>query len=113
MAQLASSDPQTQAVLEDFALAVYAPLRIDDYIGIAIPAAGLALLYAPAGGSGPAPFNGGPGGAALPQLQVTILGGAAGDTIAFSNQSLAGCTIQVLNGGVGVQRTANILAKGF
>ena len=113
MAQLDSSDAQTQAILEDFSFAVYAPERIDDYIGIAVPAAGLALTYQPNGAAAPAPFNGGPGGAPLPQLQVTILGEQPGDTLAFSNQTLTGCTIRVLNGGAGVQRSANILAKGF
>jgi hypothetical protein len=113
MAQLASNDSQTQAILQDLAFAVYAPQRIDDYIGVAIPATGLALVYTPNGVSTPAPFNAGPGGAALPQLQVTILGGAPGDSLVFTNQTLSGCTIQVLNGGIGVQRAANILAKGF
>jgi hypothetical protein len=113
MAQLGSNDAQTQAILEDFSFAVYAPERIDDYIGVAVPAAGLALTYQPNGTATPAPFNGGPGGAALPQLQVTILGEQPGDTLAFSNQTLAGCTVQILNGGAGVQRSANILAKGF
>lgn len=113
MAQLTSGDAQTQAILEDFTFAVYAPQRIDDYIGVALPAAGLTLVYQPNGTATAAPFNGGPGGAALPQLQLTILGEQQGDTLAFGSQTLAGCTIQVLNGGVGVQRTANILAKGY
>jgi hypothetical protein len=113
IAQLGSSDPQTQAILEDLVLAVYAPERIDDYIGLAVPAAGLALLYMPNGSATPAPFNGGPGGATLPQLQVTILGEQPGDTLALSNQTLSGCAIRVLNGGAGVQRAINLLAKGF
>ncbi len=113
MAQLASSDRQTQAILEDFAFAVYAPQRIDDYVGVSVPASGLALLYTPNGTSTPAPFNGGPGGTALPQLQVTILNAAPNDSLVLTNQSLSGSTITVMNGGVGVARIVNILAKGF
>jgi hypothetical protein len=113
MAQLASSDPQTQAILEDLAFAVYAPQRIDDYVGVSVPAAGLALLYTPNGTAAPTPFNGGPGGAALPQLQVTILNAQPNDSLVLTNQSLAGSTITVFNGGAGVARIVNILAKGF
>src|SRR5262249_47613586 len=113
MAQLTSSDPQTQAILEDFAFAVYAPQRIDDYVGVSIPASGLALLYTPNGTSTPTPFNGGPGGGGVPQLQVTILNAQANDSLVLTNQSLAGCTITVFNGGSGVARIINALAKGF
>jgi hypothetical protein len=113
MAQLASSDPQTQAILEDLSFAVYAPQRIDDYIGVAVPASGLALVYTPNGTPTPTPFNGGPGGAALPQLQVTILDAQPSDSLVLTNQTLAGCTITVFNGGTGAPRIVNILAKGF
>lgn len=113
MVQLASNDPQTQAILEDFAFAVYAPQRIDDYVGLSVPASGLTLLYTPNGISAPTPFNGGPGSAALPQLQVTILNAQPNDSLVLTNQSLAGCTITVFNGGVGVARIINALAKGF
>src|SRR5260370_41334008 len=68
MAQLTSGDAQTQAILEDFTFAVYAPQRIDDYIGVALPAAGLTLVYQPNGTATAAPFNGGPGRAPLPPL---------------------------------------------
>lgn len=111
---LSSRDPQTQAFLQSFAFSVNIEDRIDDYIGIDIPAGGLALVYTwPPGTGAAAPFNSGPNGAPLPNVQVTLLNGAAGDEVVFSNQSLAGVTVQVLNAGAGVARTANILAKGY
>jgi hypothetical protein len=111
--QLLSLDGATVPVLETMKFTVDAPDRIDDTIGKAIAAGGTAIAYTPNGSGTAAPFNGGPGGAALPQLQVTVLGAAAGDTINITAQTLAGFTLQITNGGVGVARNCNILAKGF
>ena len=113
--QLSSTDSQTQAILESLVFSISIPDRIDDYVGVTVPAAGLNLVYFVNGATSatPAPFNSGPGGQALPQIQVTVIGEQAGDIVSLTNQTLAGATVQILNGGAGVQRVANILVKGF
>jgi hypothetical protein len=111
--QLRTADPQTEALLESFVFAVDVPDRDDHYVNLAVPAAGLTLAFRPDGAASPAPFLGGPGSAALPALQVTILGAAPGDDAVVTNLSLAGCTIEVVNGGAGVARSINLLAQGF
>jgi len=111
--QISSSDPQTEAILESMKFTVDAPDRIDDYIGFSCAAGGSTLTFTPNGSGSAAPFNGGPGGASLPQLQVTILGEVAGDIVVLSGESLSQVTIQIKNGGTGVARTLNVLAKGY
>ncbi|HYM01362.1 MAG TPA: hypothetical protein VET85_00370, partial [Stellaceae bacterium] len=113
--QLSSADVQTQEILESLVFSVSIPDRIDDYVGVTIPAGGLSLVYFVNGTSSavPAPFNSGPGGQALPQIQVTIAGEQPGDVVSLTNQTLSGAPVQILNGGQGVQRIANLLVKGF
>jgi hypothetical protein len=110
---ITSYDTQTEAILESMSFTVDAPDRTDDYVGISIAAGGTAISYTPNGSVTAAPFNGGPGGAALPNVVVQILGMVAGDVISITAQSLSGCTVQILNGGVGVARTCNIIVKGY
>ncbi|HEY3919461.1 MAG TPA: phage tail protein [Stellaceae bacterium] len=114
---LASSDDQTQAILSESAWTIDMPDRVDVYQEVAIPVAGLALSFQPTGAAAPAPFNGGPGGSptgpGLPAVSVTWLN-QAGDTLAISGLTRAGCTIAILNGGAGVARTAQtIVAQGY
>jgi hypothetical protein len=49
----------------------------------------------------------------MPHVQVTILNAQAGDLVILSSVTLAHCTVQVVNGGVGVARSCNILAQGY
>lgn len=111
--QIQTSDVQTQAILESFVFSVDVPDRDDHYIGLAVPSGGLALSFKPDGSASPAPFNGGPGSATIPSLQGTIVSASQGDTLVVSAETLSGCTLQVINGGVGVARSVNLLAQGF
>ena len=111
---LSSSDPQVIPILSGLSFLVDVPDRDDWFTGLAVPAAGLPVLYASGLQGNPAtPFNGGPGGAAVPNIQITIVNAQAGDDAILSNQSKSGFTVQVLNGGVGVARTVNIVAQGY
>lgn len=89
-----------------FVFTVAVPDRTDDYTNQAIAAGGTAITYA-------SPFNAGPNGATIPNVQVTVINSVSGDTVALTGQSLSGCTIQVLNGGVGVARNVHAVMKGY
>lgn len=103
---LVSADPSVAGVLTDFTFAVDVPDRVDTGTNIAVPAAGLAIAFT-------APFNGGPGGATVPNLLITIHGAQAGDQVVTSGRTLAGFTVQVTNSGVGVARTIDWQAQGY
>ena len=109
---IASMDSNTQAIVSAFKWSVDVPDRVDVYQNVAIPAGALNLVYQPLGSAVAIPFNGGPGGApgtpGLPAIQVGWAN-QAGDTLVITGQTLAGCTIQILNGGVGVARTASTI----
>jgi len=111
--QLATSDPTVIALLTDFSFGVDVPDRDDHYTGLAVPSWGLALSFTPDGGTAPVPFNGGPGSARVPAVQITILNAQAGDQAVLSSLTLAGCAIAIVNGGLGVARTVNVLAQGY
>ncbi len=110
--QLITYDPTVQGHLSQFVFSVDVPDRIDHYTNVALAALGTAITFRPDGGSA-APFNGGPSGATVPNIQVTILGATAGDDVVLTGVSLSGCTVQVVNGGSGVIRNANVIAQGF
>jgi hypothetical protein len=60
-----------------------------------------------------AAFNGGPNSGNLPGVTVTWQN-TSGDTLLISGESLSGVTVQILNGGVGVQRVGvNIVVEGY
>jgi len=111
--QLQTSDAQTQAILTAFTFAVDVPDRSDHTNRLAVDAGGNAITFTPDGSMTAAAFNGGPGSDTVPHVQGTIVGAVAGDQLVISNLTAAGCTVQVLNGGVGVARTVNILAQGY
>ena len=111
--QLVTSDPQTIPVLEGFTFAIDVPDRDDHYVGLSVAAGGTTLTFMPDGLATAAPFNGGPNGASTPNIQVTIVNAQAGDLLSLTGVSLSQCTVQVLNGGVGVARTVNVLAQGY
>jgi hypothetical protein len=111
--QLITYDSTVQAHLSEFFFSVDVPDRVDHYTNIALLAGGSTVTFQPDYASSPAPFNGGPGGAIVPNIQVTILGATAGDDVVVSGVSLSGCTVQVVNGGVGVVRNVSVVAQGY
>lgn len=110
--QVITYDPTVQAHLSQFVFSVDVPDRVDHYTNQALLAGGTSITFRPDGGS-TAPFNGGPGGALVPNVQVTILNATAGDDVVLSSVTLSACTVQITNGGVGVARTVNVIAQGF
>jgi hypothetical protein len=110
---LQSVDPNTVPYGIEFSYAVQLPARIDHYQGLAVPDTGFAITFARDGVVGAAPFNGGPGGAALPYWNVSWQA-QAGDTYQVTGLALGGMTVKFLNGGVGVARSGvNINVEGF
>ncbi|HLN23833.1 MAG TPA: phage tail protein [Patescibacteria group bacterium] len=111
---LSSADPQVIPILTGLSFLVDVPDRDDWFTGLAVPAAGVPVLYASGlQGNPAAPFNGGPGSSTVPNIQITIVNAQQGDDAILSNQSTSGFTVQVLNGGIGVARTVNIVAQGY
>ena len=92
-------------MLTGFTVAVDAPDRIDSFPAQAVAATGSTIPFA-------APFNGGPGGSAAPNVQATILGAAPGDDLILT-VTAAAITAQVMNGGAGVARTVSFIAQGY
>jgi hypothetical protein len=112
--QLQTLDPTVEAILQGFVFEVDVPDRDDHYVGLSIPSGGLNLVFTPDGAASSALFNGGPAGSpAAPHIQVTVLAAIAGDLVSITSVTLSGCSVQVLNGGVGVVRSVNILAQGY
>jgi hypothetical protein len=111
---LTSIDAKTIALALAFNYIVQVPNRVDHYQGVSMPATGLVLSFQPDGAAGPGAFNGGPAGALLPYVSVPGIGMQSGDTVVISNESLAGMTITITNGGVAVARAGvNIDVSGF
>lgn len=112
--QLQTFDPTVEAILTGFVFAVDVPDRDDHYVNKPIAAGGTTITFVPDGTITAAPFNGGPQGSpSVPNIQVTILNAQAGDIAVISGVSLSACTIQILNGGVGVARNVNLLVQGY
>jgi Putative phage tail protein len=98
---LMTDDPTTIAYLLTGTFAVDVPNRTDHPLvnGI-VTSAGLAIVYAPdSNPSVPAAFNGGPGGAALPAVEVTWSGSdaASGDYALVTLASASGSTVTIYN----------------
>ncbi len=111
--QIITNNPQVQAVLQQFIFTVDVPDRVDHFNNVSIASgSGTAITFRPDGGSNAA-FNGGNGGASLPNVQVTINNAQAGDLVVVSSLTLSGCNVQILNGGSGVARNVNILVQGY
>jgi len=111
--QLITYDPTVQAHLSQLVFKVDVPDRVDHYTNLAIGTGGLSITFKLDGTVTAAPFNGGPGGALVPNIQVTILNASPGDDVVVSSVTLSGCTVQVVNGGSPVARNANVIAQGF
>jgi hypothetical protein len=102
------------AAITEFDIVGDVPDRIDHYTGLAVAAAGTAVVYKPNGSADAKPFKGGPGGApgSLPHPQVTLKN-TAGDELKITGETVNGLTIQILNGGVGVDRVVNLEVQGW
>ncbi|WP_207000754.1 phage tail protein [Trinickia mobilis] len=103
---ISTSNPQVTPLVTALTFAVDVPDRVDTFTNVALPAAGTTITYA-------TPFNGGPSGASTPNTQVTILNAQQGDTVVVTPGGLTSVTVQVLNGGVGVARNANVFSQGY
>ena len=102
---LATTNLAVVPVLTGFTIAIDAPNRTDSYPAQALLAGGSVITFA-------TPFNGGPGGSAVPNVQATIVGATAGDDLIMT-WSASAITAQVKNGGVGVARTVSFIAQGY
>ena len=110
---LQTQTPLAVCAVSAFSFTVNAPARQDHVNNYALPSSGAAFLFTPDGSTTPASFSGGPNGADLPYVSVTILNQAAGDVLVLSGLTLAGVTIRITNGGSGVARTINADFEGF
>ena len=62
----------------------------------------------------PAPFNGGPNNATVPNVQVTIHDAQSGDTLTITGRTKSGCTLNITNAATPVQRNnVDITVQGF
>ena len=102
---LASSEASVSAVLTGFTVAVDAPDRTDSFPAQSVASGGSTITFT-------APFNGGPGGSATPNVQATILNASPGDDLIVTVTASA-ITAQVKNGGAGVARTVSFIAQGY
>jgi hypothetical protein len=103
---LASSDPQVRCVVSHLTVTVYALDQTQAAQNVPVIAAGTTLSFNQ-------PFNTGPGGSAVPNVQVTILGASSGDTAIITGRTAISFSVHVLNAGTGVARSIDWLATGF
>ena len=96
---LTTTDATINCVLSDYAISTNVPDRIENGVNISVPPAGTTITY-------PAPFN------TVAGVQVTIIGGSAGDT-AIITKGTNDFTVQIVNGGSGVERTIDWAAQGY
>jgi hypothetical protein len=99
-ALLFSTDPSVLALISSFVFTVDVPDRNDRGTAVAIAAGGTSITYL-------TPFQ------VTPNLQITIVNASQGDDVLLSAQTASGATIQIVNGGVGVERTINWLAQAY
>lgn len=123
---LSTIDPATVAALLSAVITVDVPDRVDSramisgtptsLTNITVPDAGLNIVFLPDGAAAAAPFNGGPAGSlgSLPQIIATWSDEQPGDVLSITGETLAGCTVQIINTGVGVTRNkVNIFPRGY
>jgi len=120
---LETVDPNTICYCLEFSFSVDVPDRVDSFgiisavrtslTGVTLAAGGTAITYVADTETTATPFNGGPGGATTPNVQVTIRNANQGDDVVVSVASLSGCTAQVTNAGVGVVRQVDIRPQGY
>jgi hypothetical protein len=96
------------------------PNRIDKYLNVVIVADGTTIFFQPPNSATPKPFNKGPTTAAhpsgepLPAVGQVVWNSDPGDVYLIKDLTLASVKVQILNGGVGVERTLlSLTAEGF
>ncbi len=97
---LSTSSPAVTAVVSTLDITVDMPDRIETFTNQVLAAAGTNLTYTPA-------FQ------VRPNVQVTIINATDGDDVKLTSETTAGCTVQIRNGGSGVDRNANITVVGY
>src|ERR1700691_673299 len=109
---LETADPDVIPVLSDITFIVDVPDLVQTGTNVSIASGGTAIAF-------PLAFNAGPGGTVTPaagptepNMQVSIVGGSAGDDVLITSKSLTGFNCQVVNGGSGVSRTIDWVAQG-
>ncbi|MBI3444569.1 MAG: hypothetical protein HY055_04255 [Magnetospirillum sp.] len=106
--RIVSWDAQTIPVLSGFKFSVDVPDRTEDHAVILGAGAATIITYPGAA------FNGSKGGQGVaPNPQITIVGAQAGDDLVLSGITLAGFSVQVVNGGAIVARTINYRSQGY
>ena len=104
--ELESRSTTVLPVVERFAWTVDMPDRLETGTAVTVPAGGLAVAFTPA-------FNGGPGSADAPNVQITVLEAQPGDEVELTGSTLAGFTVRIRNSAGYVQRSINWLAQGY
>lgn len=99
-ANLTSSAADVTAVMSQFTTTVDMPDRFEAGNNVAVADTGLTVSFA-------TPYQ------QVPNVQITLINGVAGDHVALSPPTINGFTVQVINSGVGVARNINWLAQGF
>lgn len=112
---LTTIDPQSIPYLLSAKISVQVPDRIDNILTNAVlGAAGQTFIFTPDGDTTPAAFNGGPNGATVPQIIASWGDEQPGDVLSVTGLTLSGCTVKIVNGGIGVQRIqVNLFARGY
>jgi hypothetical protein len=109
---ITSYDDQTQALVTAFSWEVDVPDRVDQYT-VTVPDSGVTITYRPLDAAADAPFQGGPGSATIPNVQITW-SAQSGDHLVITSQTLSAITFEIQNAGVGVERTnVHVTAQGF
>lgn len=110
---LEATDSSTVGDALDFTILADVDDRNDHVVNHALAAGGETFTFIPDGGAVATPFKGGPNGATVPTILVTILNATAGDDVVITGVTLAVATIRVFNTGVGVARTINATFTGY
>ena len=109
---LASVDPNTIAECLAFSYSLTVPARVDHYLAQSVPSGGLTITFQPDGAASAGAFNGGPNAGSVPAMSFNWQA-TAGDTYAISALSKSAVTFKIMNGGVGVARTVDVIAQGY
>jgi len=94
------ADPNVLAVLTDFSYTVDVPDLVQTGNNVSIPSSGAPVAYN-------TEYN------VVPNVQIQIVGGSAGDDELLTSKTISGFNIQVVNGGVGVARIIDWVAQGY
>lgn len=111
---LSTSEADVTAYLLALSTQVAVDTRVDHYQNLTVPVLGLKIVFKPDGAAAPAPFNGGPNGAALPYVNIAASNAQAGDVVQYSSLTPSSVKISISNGGSNVSRTGvNVDVQGY